>query len=1165
MPHRPIKSSWLDVPASTLRTLLLTLARAARARRRRERRARAAAHNPASTGGTASAASQTPPSTSSSAPTSAAAPESSSSPRSTASPESSASSQSSSSPKSTPSPTSSASPADLARRDPPSAPPPAINGHERPQISHARARDAQLRRSGDFLEFAQSASGFGVYDLNLLSGEIHGTKLFFELTGQTSHDLALRREEWMASIHPGDLEAVVAVLGTAIETGAKYHFEYRNLLLSGEVCWLASSGQVLMDAEGYPSRAIGTIANVTERKRLEERLQHATDSLNIAQAAAGLATFDFDFGANQRICSEHFHALLGIPPAMPLDDLNRLLSRVHPDDVARSRSAPLSTTPDDPSYRCEYRVLLEDGGERWLAEKATVTRNNQGEISRIAGALIDISDLKRTEAALDSVAARFERAVRGTQDGLWEIDLGTNQPWFGLRFEAMLGYSVGDLSSSRLRLQELMHPEDRPRVARMLERHLHDGAAYDIEFRVMHKAGHYEWVRSRAQAERAADGTPLRLAGSTQLITDRKQAEQATLQAKLAAEAANRAKSNFLANVSHEIRTPMNGVIGMAQILSETPLDPTQRECVDIIQSSANALLSLINDVLDLSKIEADRIELEEVEFDLRDVVYETIAGTGLQSAAKGIELIVNIDPELPVLARGDPGRLRQIVTNLIGNAIKFTHEGYVVLDVSGAPPADGRFVLRIEVTDTGIGIPSDRIDRLFKSFSQIDSSTTRHYGGTGLGLSIVKRLAELMGGAVGVRSEAGRGSTFWVTLDIGALEEQPQRESIGKGRRALLVDDVAASLESMTTKLELSHFETVAVSTVEEAWAALAAGRFDIVLADELMPVRGGLELLSALRADPRFAAIPFVLMSLFGAEQDSSRWIQRPDAVLMKPIRAFALATLITQVLTGKTSHKVTLVPERKASLTFRGNRILLVEDNPVNQRVAQRVLQKLAADVTIANNGAEALERIAEGSFDAVLMDCQMPVMDGFNATRRIREQERADGRARLPIIALTANVMSEDRESCIAAGMDAHLGKPIEPAQLVDCLARYLKPRSSAAATAATAGPEVDLSALRELTGGDSDFERELIETFIASGDQCLAEIVAALRDSDLETVGKRAHALKGASANIHAPGLAAAASSLESAARANDLGKLDGLVDELTQRLKAVNAELSKAG
>jgi two-component system sensor histidine kinase/response regulator len=482
-----------------------------------------------------------------------------------------------------------------------------------------------------------------------------------------------------------------------------------------------------------------------------------------------------------------------------------------------------------------------------------------------------------------------------------------------------------------------------------------------------------------------------------------------------------------------------------------------------------------------------------------------------------------------------------------------------VVLDVSVAAREGSRLTLQVEVTDTGIGIPADRLDRLFKTFSQIDSSTTRHYGGTGLGLSIVKRLAELMGGTVGVYSEAGRGSSFWVTVVVDALQEQPYRETLGLGRRILIVDDIVASRDSLTGKLGLSLFETVAVGSVEEAWEQLEKGSgFDLVLADELMPKKGGLDLLAAMRADPRYATLPFILLSLFGVEQDASEWTQRPDAVALKPIRAIALAALVDQVLTGKLPRKPKELPAPQASPTFSGRRILLVEDNPVNQRVAQRVLQKLAADVTLANNGAEALERIAESNFDAVLMDCQMPVMDGFTATRRIRDTERANGRGkRLPIIALTANVMSEDRENCIAAGMDAHLGKPIEPAQLIHCLGRYLKPDIVA--------PEVDMDALRELTGGDIEFERELVETFVSSGDKCLAEILTAYRAKDFETIGKRAHALKGASANIHASGLAAAASSLESAARANSTAEIDGLVQELTEKLQAVNAELRKAG
>jgi len=1016
-----------------------------------------------------------------------------------------------------------------------------------------------MRKSADFLEFAAAAGGFGVFDLDLVTGDIGGTPLFFELIGLGCREEMLTRDQWVATIHPEDLEAVAMELSTAIDSGAKYQAEYRALMTNGEIRWLAGRGEIVNDADGRPARVVGTISDITPRKQLEEKLRYATQSLNIAQGAAGVATFDFNFDRNSRICSDNFHRLLGIPPSTQLDDLNLLLSRVHPDDVELSRSKPLETTPDDPTYRCQYRVVLDDGSQRWIGEKATVTRDKSGRVVRVTGAIVDISDLKRAEAALDSAEARLERAVRGTQDGLWEIDLVTDTLWFGPHFEEMLGYDIGELSESRERYRAMMHPEDREMVMAVVQNHLEHGAVYDVEYRARHKAGHYEWLRSRAQSERAADGTPLRVAGSSQLITDRKLAEQATLDAKLAAEAANRAKSNFLANVSHEIRTPMNGVIGMTQILSETTLDNAQREYVDIIRGSAQALLSLINDVLDLSKIEADRLELEAVEFNVRDVIYETVAAMSLQSAVKGIELVVNVGIDVPITVRGDPGRLRQIVMNLMGNAIKFTHEGYVVLDATGACDERGRLTLRIEVTDTGIGIPPDRLDRLFKSFSQIDSSTTRHYGGSGLGLSIVKRLAELMGGAVGVRSEPGHGSSFWVTLKADAVAEQAEREAVGLGRRILIVDDLPVSRQSLARKLRLARFDAVSVGGVDEALEQLAKDPdFDLVLADELMPVKGGLDLLGKLRADPRHAALPFILLSLFGAEHDPAEREHHPDAVGLKPIRACTLTALVDQVLTGRVPDKAKLPPAPQANPTFCGHRILLVEDNPVNQRVAQRMLQKLAAEVTIANHGAEALERMAESTYDAVLMDCQMPVMDGFTAARRIRELERRSGRGkRLPIIALTANVMSEDRDNCIAAGMDAHLGKPIEAAQLVACLLRYLKPDAGR--------PEVDMDALREVTGGDTEFERELVETFVRSGDQCLAEILSALRVRDLATIGKRAHALKGASANIHASGLAAAASSLESAARANSVAEIDGLVQELSARLQAVNAELRNAG
>jgi PAS domain S-box-containing protein len=1019
------------------------------------------------------------------------------------------------------------------------------------------APDNASRRSAEFLEFAQAAGGFGVFELNLVSGHLRGTSLFFELIGLECRDMSLTRDEWLASVHPEDLEGVLQALNDAVASGGGYETEYRTLTASGETRWLASRGQVLLGSEGYDSRAIGTVTDVTDRKELEGKLHYATESLNIAQTAAGVATFDFNFRRNSRFCSDNFRELLGIPATISLDDLNRTLSRVHPDDFARVRSAPLGTTPADPYYRCEYRVLLDSGAERWLGEKAKVSRGPSGEVERITGALVDISDLKRTKAALGSVEIRLERALRGTQDGLWEIDLLTNESWYGLRFGELLGYSVEELGSSHEHFVTLIHPEDRERVGLALDNHLEQHAVYDLEFRVRHKAGHYEWMRARGQAERAADGTPLRLAGAMQLITDRKLAEQASLEAKLAAEAANRAKSSFLANLSHEIRTPMNGVLGMSQILAETPLDNTQREYLDIIRGSAKALLSLINGVLDLSKIEADRLELENVEFDLIHLLYETVAATALQTAAKGIELIVSIEAEVPVLIRADPGRLRQVVLNLLGNAVKFTHEGHITVHLTTRLHPNHRASLIMEVTDTGIGIPADRLDRLFKSFSQVDSSTTRHYGGTGLGLSIVKSLAELMGGEVGVRSEVGRGSTFWVRVEVDVVKDQPARAPTGAGRKILIVDDIPAARDSLQLKLELYGYDTVSVDSVEAALEQLARNAFDLVLADELMPMRGGLDLLTALRNDSRFARLPLILLSLFGAEHDTTDHEHRPNAIGLKPIRAAHLASLVDQVLTGKTPHAPTLKTSPQAMATFRGNSILLVEDNPVNQRVAQRTLENLAAHVTIANNGAEALERIAAAAFDAVLMDCQMPVMDGFTATRRIREWELAQGTKRLPIIALTANVMTEDRANCIDAGMDAHLGKPIEPAQLIEALSRFLK--------AQPATPAIDREALRELTGGDPEFERELADTFVSSGDQCLAEILAALKISDFDTVRKRAHSLKGASANIHALDLSRTASRLENAVRDNSVPAIGGLVAELSEQLAAVNEALRRVG
>jgi PAS domain S-box-containing protein len=1024
-------------------------------------------------------------------------------------------------------------------------------------ISHGRARDTQLRRSSEFLEFAQAAGGFGVFDLDLVTGEVTGTPLFFDLLGLPNPAALFTRDEWLATVHPEDFERVLLEISAAVASGGAFRAEYRSLQLDGRTRWLAARGQVLRDAAGLPARAIGTVTDVTERKQLEDTLRYTTDSLNLAQAVAGIATFDLDFAHQRFVATPNYQELLGVPPETRLDDIDASIAAVHPADHEKIRTAPFLTTPDHPSYRCEYRVRLDGGGERWIAETSNVEHDAAGKVVRIIGSLVDVTHLKRTEAALDTLEKRLARTVRGTRDGVWELDIAADRFWFGPRFEEMLGYGEGELALTQEGFYALFDPDSRLHTLEDIKAQMLDSSTFDVEARVRHKAGHYEWVRLRAQAERDAAGTAIGLAGSMQLITDRKTAEQAAIDARLAAEAANRAKSDFLANLSHEIRTPMNGVIGMAQILGDTELTAPQREYVDIIRASGQALLSLLNDVLDLSKIEAGRLELECVRFSLRDLIYQTVSVVALQAGRKGIELIVDIDGNWVDLD-GDPGRLRQILLNLIGNAIKFTHEGHILI-ASSTRRLGEEVEVRIEVTDSGIGIPADRLDRLFKAFSQVDSSTTRHYGGSGLGLSIVKRLAGLMQGEVGVRSAPGVGSTFWFTVRARHVAERPAQDSAGIGQRVLIVDDIAASRESLARKVGFFGFDSHTEAGVDAALAWLdACSGVDAVVVDEFMPDKGAREFLAALRERPRFARTPVVLLSLFGSEPDLSAWPHPPNAMGAKPIRALRLAQLLIGAIEGDTSSQILPIIRTAgapaAAVPFQGRRILVVDDNPVNQHVAKRLLERAGAEVALAHHGAEALERLAETAFDAVLMDCQMPIMDGFEATRRIRERETTG--FRLPIIAVSANVMNADRDRCMAAGMDAHLGKPLDPAQLSETLSRFLK--------SAAAPPAVDLAALQDLTGGDADFQRELIATFVASGDQCLKEILQALEDSDLGRVGTRAHALKGASANIHAHPLSRAAGQLENAARAEAREQVPGLVRQVEDRLRAVNAELSKA-
>ncbi len=1016
---------------------------------------------------------------------------------------------------------------------------------------------------------------------------IYVNRKFSEISRYEADELMGRDHRILNSGYHGH-EFFKDMWGT-ISGGRIWHGEVRNRAKDGSFYWVESTIVPFMDEQGHPERYISVRTDITARKVLEGQLSEQRAFYERISETMGEGLYVQDAEGRCTYLNSEAEHLLGWPRdefiGMPVHNTIHTLTATG--SALPSEDCPIMLTVRvNGEWHGDDQVFVRRDGTTFPVEATSRAIVRDGVSYGSVVAFSDITERKNGELQIRLAQERLNLALEGSGLALWDWDIANDRVYLSDRWSLMLGGEQKEVILSSAQLYALVHPDERQKIEGNLVAVLKGLTEfYSVEFRVCRLDGEWIWVHTHGKVvERNGDGRVVRMTGTNADVTERREAEEALRQAKDAAEAASRAKGDFLANMSHEIRTPMNGIIGMTELALDTELNQEQREYLTLVQSSADALLTILNDILDFSKIESGKLDIENIEFSLEHMLRETMKSLAVRAHQKQLELLLHVVSDVPDRLVGDPGRLRQVIVNLVGNAIKFTHSGEIEVSVAalaGAPEGQAR--LRFSVRDTGIGIPRDKFKTIFESFSQADTSTTRRYGGTGLGLTISAQLVQLMGGQIGLESTVGQGSNFYFTLDLPMLSSRPladyQQTGQIAGMSVLVTDDNATNRRLLQEILTGWKMRPTLTTNGQEALAELeratAAGNpYSLVLLDLQMPDMDGFELSERIRQHREYSVKTLMMLTSEGQRGHAARCRELGvSAYLMKPVAQSELLDAIMTAL-GVSENIAPLLTRHSLKEMRRRLNLLLAEDNAVNQTLATRLLEKMGHTVTVANNGVEAVQHWQQGDFDAILMDVDMPEMNGYEATRLIREQEQSGG-GHIRIVAMTAHAMQGAREECLSHGMDGYLTKPIDTEALwheLDSLvqrtesgtAQAAEPSASQAAEPAKS-PVVhlavaDFEQARAIMDDSRELFDEIVTLFLHDAPPHMQHIREGLEQKDADRVAHSAHTLKGMA------GIFAAERMVRSAGRVEELAGQGGCADavrtleeDLTQLVDAIRA------